>query len=219
MKATVTIINLSGPTLRESIHDGRRFVGGTMGQSYGIKVENNTGGRILAVITVDGRNVIDSSPGDDAGDGYVISGRSTFICDGWRTSSSNVCEFTLTTPGAGYADSLGDSSNVGVIGVAVFSEQALRREFLRGSAPPPTPIASRSVEPQRMRSAATGFGDDRESHVRTVKFERDGNEPEIHLINYDTIDALVSAGVMIKSLSPGPCAFPKSTPSYCPRPS
>ena len=54
--------------------DGRGFVVGTPGLEYGIRVCNTTGDRVLAVMSVDGVNVVSGETASPAQSGYVLSG-------------------------------------------------------------------------------------------------------------------------------------------------
>ncbi len=52
--------------------DGRRWVVGTPGQEYAIRVCNTSGGRVLAVMSVDGVNVVSGDTASPAQSGYVL---------------------------------------------------------------------------------------------------------------------------------------------------
>ena len=52
--------------------DGRGYVVGTPGQEYGIRVCNTTGDRVLAVMSVDGVNVVSGETASPAQSGYVL---------------------------------------------------------------------------------------------------------------------------------------------------
>src|SRR5215471_6958030 len=70
---TVNLITRpDGATIPEYPKDGRRWVIGNPGQEYGIRVCNSTGGRLLAVMSVDGVNVITGDTASPAQSGYVL---------------------------------------------------------------------------------------------------------------------------------------------------
>ena len=54
--------------------DGRSCVVGTPGQEYGIRVCNTTGERVLAVMSVDGVNIVSGETASPSQSGYVLSG-------------------------------------------------------------------------------------------------------------------------------------------------
>jgi hypothetical protein len=123
-------------------------VEGHWGNTYAIRVYNHTSSRIEAVVTVDGRDVITGKAGNyKKGRGYVISPYDSVLIDGFRTSWSNVAAFRFTDVGDSYAARMGDASNVGVIGVAIFKEKTYR--------PKPIPYARQKKYDQGL---GTGYG-------------------------------------------------------------
>ena len=120
---------------------GRSFVLGRWGERYLIRVRNREHRRVEVVLTVDGRDVINGTPGSYSNRGYVIDAQSELIIEGFRQSTSSVATFRFTHPGDSYAGRLGSAENVGVIGAAFFPE--------RGAA-----IAHR-VRPSRRRDGAS----------------------------------------------------------------
>jgi len=208
---TVTIEALDGPAIRTTTHAGQTYVGGTLGQRYQIKVHQGAGrggqsSRFLAVCTVDGRNVLDAKPGSIDGQGLVITYSGAF--DGWRTSMEYVAAFRITSPAESYASGKGDVSNVGVIGVAIFEEKrAVRPPPVRRLCSTPAVMrgATRGIASPRPASAGTGFGESHTSRVTTTTFDRQAKAAETIEIRYDTIEALIEAGIL---QPPGPSAFP-----------
>jgi hypothetical protein len=114
-----------GERLRTFHHRGQTFALGRMGQRYQIRVVNHTGGRIEAVVTVDGRDVLSGRPGDFRNQrGYLVEGYGEVVIEGFRQSLSEVAAFRFTTPGDSYSSRMGSPENVGIIGLAVFDERA-----------------------------------------------------------------------------------------------
>jgi hypothetical protein len=108
-------------------HHGRTYVEGRWGQHYQIRVFNHTSRRVETVVTVDGRNAVSGQVGDYRSQrGYVIQPWGSVLIDGFRTSSQRVAAFRFTEVGGSYAARMGDASNVGVVGVAVFKERTYR---------------------------------------------------------------------------------------------
>jgi hypothetical protein len=104
-------------------HEGRRYVVGTPGHEYTLRVINRTGARILAVTSVDGVNVVSGETASPEQSGYVIDAWGSVEIGGWRKSLSRTAAFYFTDLGDSYAARTGRPGNVGVIGVAVFRER------------------------------------------------------------------------------------------------
>jgi len=107
-------------------HRGEYWVVGVPGERYAIEVRNRLGGRLLAVASVDGVNVVsgETAAWDQAG--YVLDPGEHYQISGWRKSDSDVAAFTFTSLPNSYAVRTGRPANVGVIGVALFREQPPR---------------------------------------------------------------------------------------------
>jgi hypothetical protein len=105
-------------------HDGESYVMGHTGDRYTIRVSNHTGRRIEAVVTVDGRDVVDGKPGDFRNKrGYLVPAFGQVDIDGWRLSQSQAAAFRFSAVADSYAARMGNAREVGVIGVAVFPER------------------------------------------------------------------------------------------------
>jgi hypothetical protein len=108
-------------------HDGENFVLGRLGDRYTIRVCNRTGRRVEAVVSVDGRDVIDGRPGDFANKrGYLVPAWGEVEIDGWRLSQWQAAAFRFSSVADSYAARTGNARNVGVIGVAIFPERIYR---------------------------------------------------------------------------------------------
>jgi hypothetical protein len=106
-------------------HDGESYVMGHTGERYVIRVVNHSGRRIEAVVTVDGRDVVDGKAGDFRNKrGYLVSAWGQVDIDGWRLSESRAAAFRFSSVADSYAARTGNAREVGVIGVAVFPERA-----------------------------------------------------------------------------------------------
>ena len=136
--------------------DGRHWVVGTPGQEYAVRVCNTTGGRVLAVISVDGVNVVTGDTASPAQSGYVLSAHECADIDGWRKSLARTAAFYFTELPDAYAARTGRPDNVGVIGVALFRE----KPPAIAASPPAGKIAAepRSDEPPRGRKRRRGRG-------------------------------------------------------------
>jgi hypothetical protein len=129
-----------GGVLPTYYHNGSMFVAGQTGERYNIRVTNNTGERIEAVVTVDGRDVISGQLGDYKSQrGYVLEPYGSVVIDGFRQSLDHVAAFRFTDVGNSYSARWGTPQHVGVIGVAAFKEHVPWRQRRQ----PPAPIATR----------------------------------------------------------------------------
>ena len=131
--------------------DGRHWVVGTPGQEYGIRVCNTTGERVLAVMSVDGVNVVSGETASPAQSGYVLSAHECADINGWRKNNSSTAAFYFTELPDAYAARTGRPENVGVIGVAFFRERPQR---ITWKDTPARVAASPAAEPAARQDAA-----------------------------------------------------------------
>jgi len=139
--------------------DGRLFVVGEPGHRYSLRVTNRTGGRVLAVMSVDGVNIISGQTASYDQRGYVFAPHESYDISGWRKSTTEVAAFSFAPLPQSYAARTGRPGDVGVIGVAVFRERPLLEPLdaqsrplssrpLSSPPPPPAPPpVSRRVMP------------------------------------------------------------------------
>jgi hypothetical protein len=138
-----------------SVHekDGRHYVVGQPGREYAIRITNRSAGRILAVTSVDGVNVVSGDTASPEQSGYVIDSAGSVEIAGWRKSFSRTAAFFFTEHSNSYAVRTGRPFDVGVIGVAVFAEQA-RRAMSRIGQPWQAERADSSAESAAPQGAA-----------------------------------------------------------------
>jgi len=106
---------------------GGRFVIGKKGREYELKVRNLSNVRLEAVMSVDGLDVIDGTSASIKKRGYIVNPGQTVVVKGFRTSSNAVASFKFSSVSSSYANlKHGDTRNVGVIGLALFSEKGSR---------------------------------------------------------------------------------------------
>lgn len=108
-------------------HQGNLYVEGVEGRRYLVRVYNPTMGRVETVISVDGLDVHDGKVAGADKNGLVIGPRGKFDFEGFRVSNEKVASFRFGGVEGGYAASKGDTSNVGVIGVAFYQEKERMR--------------------------------------------------------------------------------------------
>ncbi|HET7844285.1 MAG TPA: hypothetical protein VFL14_09060, partial [Xanthomonadales bacterium] len=119
----VTVRDLdTGRELPLYTQSGRWYVPGEAGHRYAVSLENRTGERVLAVLSVDGVNAISGQTASAQQTGYVLSPWQRTEVRGWRKNMGEVAEFYFTDLPDSYAARTGRPQNVGVIGVAVFRE-------------------------------------------------------------------------------------------------
>jgi hypothetical protein len=126
------------------LHDSR-YVAGEIGGRYQLRLTNNSGQRVEAVVTVDGRDVVSGEVGDYSKQrGYVLDPWGSVVIDGFRQSMSQVASFRFASLSESYSARRGTPQHVGVIGVAVFDEKARptprpRPRPITPTEPPPPP--------------------------------------------------------------------------------
>lgn len=100
----------------------RRFVEGSHGGLYTIVLHNRCKADLQVVLSVDGLDVLDGKPASVTKRGYVIPAGETLEVQGYRTGYNTVSAFQFSTVSNSYANlSRGDTRNVGVIGLAVYT--------------------------------------------------------------------------------------------------
>src|SRR5712672_762518 len=100
-------------------HEGRAWIAGRPGNEYQVTLRSRQSQDVLAVISVDGVNVVTGQTADPSQSGYVLSPRGGFDILGWRTNLSQTAAFYFTALPDSYAARTGRPDNVGVIGVAL----------------------------------------------------------------------------------------------------
>lgn len=102
--------------------NGSFYTEGVQDRRYFVRVINPTMGRIEVVASVDGLDILNGKPASVGGGGFVIRPRSQYDFEGFRVSNEQVAAFRFGSVESGYAASKGDTSNVGIIGVALYQE-------------------------------------------------------------------------------------------------
>jgi len=134
-EAQILVDGVPAPTFW---HEGESYVMGHTGQRYVIRVLNHNGRRIEAVVTVDGRDVVDGKNGDfQHKRGYLVPAWGQVDIDGWRLSESQAAAFRFSSVADSYAARTGNAREVGVIGVAIFPERIYRPRPVVVPPPPP----------------------------------------------------------------------------------
>jgi hypothetical protein len=203
-------------------HEGRAYVVGKPGSEYQVVMRNRRGEDLLAVVSVDGVNVLTGQTASAAQGGYIVGSHDRLDVKGWRKSLGEVASFYFTSLGDSYAARTDRPGNVGVIGVALFRrapryeppqpesapyEWGPRSERERKDAPAQDSAGSLAKRAEArpapsMPSApsaplGTGHGRREESRAYYTEFERATREPEETIaIYYDSYRNLVAQGVL-----------------------
>lgn len=213
--ADVSVYDRSeGRWLQVYRHEGRLYVAGKPGHEYQIRVANRLREDLLAVISVDGVNVITGQTANPSQSGYVLSPRGSLEVQGWRRNLSQTAAFYFTALPDSYAARTGRPDDVGVIGVALF-----RRKHEPSPVAPiaPEAAAGRRAE-QDARGARIGTGHGRHEHspATHVAFERASSAPaEIVTLYYDSHANLLARGIIREppiQVAPTPRPFPGFVP-------
>lgn len=181
-------------------HEGRAYVAGKPGNEYQVVLRNRQREDVLAVVSVDGVNVVTGQTAHPSQSGYVLGPRSALQIKGWRRSLSQTAAFYFTSLPDSYAARTGRPHDVGVIGVALFRKK------------PPAPAAP--IARDRSEAAVgTGHGRHETSHARHVAFERATRAPaEVITLYYDSRANLVARGIIRDAMSYPPHPFPGFVP-------
>jgi hypothetical protein len=110
---------------RRGLFSGNKYgLIGRIGERYTIWLRNDSDSRLEFVVSVDGLDVIDGRSAALNKPGYMIEPGRTTVIDGFRRSMSEVAAFRFSSVKNSYAQKkYGDATNVGVIGIAIFSER------------------------------------------------------------------------------------------------
>jgi hypothetical protein len=204
----------AGRTLPIYEHEGRRYVAGEPRHQYELRVRNSSAGRVLAVTSVDGLNVITGETAAQEQSGYVLGRWDSVRIEGWRKSLDEVATFYFTKLADSYAARTGRPHDVGVIGVALFRERRpypepyyepccarLQDDSAEAPAAAPESNAQASDELARERDTSgaraqrrgeskseaklgTGHGHREASPAQYVNFQRASSAPDETIVIY-----------------------------------
>lgn len=189
-------------------HQGRAHIVGKPGNEYQVVVRNRTGEEVLAVVSVDGVNVITGETADPSQSGYVLAPHGSVAIQGWRKDLSRTAAFYFTSLADSYAARTGRPDDVGVIGVALFRKRQKQAELSRSDS-----AAERAAGPQ----LGTGHGRQEHSPARFVEFERASHAPaQLLSLYYDSRANLAARGVLREPVPVAP--LPRPFPGFVPDP-
>jgi hypothetical protein len=193
-------------------HEGRGYIAGRPGNEYQLILHNRSDADVLAVVAVDGVNVISGETASWEQPGYIVPAHGEVVVQGWRKSLSRVAAFYFTPHANAYASRTGRPDHVGVIGVAVFrarvpdvvigraDDEAGRPERADRSAQSAAEaggLARSAPAPGDRSRLGTGHGSSQSSPARYAGFERASHEPQqVVALYYDSYTNLVAQGVI-----------------------
>ena len=103
---------------------GRRIATGEHGARYEVMLKNDARHAVEVVVSVDGLDAMDGKPASFKKRGYVLAPFETLAVEGFRTSAGSVATFHFGSMSGSYGQRRhGNTTNAGVIGVAVFEEK------------------------------------------------------------------------------------------------
>jgi len=208
--ADLTVFDRSeGRNLPVYWHEGRAYVVGKPGNEYQLNLRSRQGEEVLAVLSVDGVNVITGETATVQQSGYVLSPWRPLEVRGWRKDLSRTAAFYFTSLPDSYAARTGRPDDVGAIGVALFRKKAPEplpysqlapaapqsRKEASGAGSSADQAAPRAAE--REERLGTGHGRNEASPARQVAFERATRDPaETVVIYYDNYRNLLARGII-----------------------
>ncbi len=208
----------TGALLPSHYHQGRHYVVGQPDNEYEIRIRNNTRADVLAVVSVDGINVITGQTASPSQSGYVVFAYGSTRISGWRKSLSAAASFYFTPLSDSYAARTHRPENVGVIGVALFQRHHFEEELGQVPGVTASPRAKQEAQSRAQDGAqdraepklGTGHGQIHGSAARHAQFERSTSRPvEVITLYYDSHENLVARGIL-QSRPGEPDPFPLS---------
>jgi len=222
------LVNGNPIPIFDDYRNGKKWIEARKDSIFSIKIENSSYNRVLAVISVDGLNVINAKHEDPHNStGYIINSNSSIVVPGWLIDQEKVREFVFTERGTSYAKKIGaDQSNIGVIGAAIFPEKPRYHLSTWNSQPTfsysfsngynysngAVPITATNFTEKLYRSdVSVGSGEYQNYNTEEVSFNRDKLETTL-VIYYENKEKLIEMGILDNN-SPQPFLTPTN---YCP---
>jgi hypothetical protein len=125
---------VNGRELKEYSHKGKAFVEAKEKSEYSLRVRNNSGKRVKAIISVDGICAISGKPASESDTGYIVNPWGYIDVKGFRIDDNNIASFKFDEGKSSYASLVENdfnekkaqespSANNGVIGVRIWEEK------------------------------------------------------------------------------------------------
>lgn len=118
-------VHINGKSIKRFSHEGKLFIEGHHDSEYAIRVQNNTNRRVLAILSVDGVNVVNGTEAKEASTGYVIAAYGAITVKGFRESNDHIGTFKFSTKEKSYTKTTatGSMQDCGVIGCMIVEEK------------------------------------------------------------------------------------------------
>jgi hypothetical protein len=206
------------------LYKGKCWIEGRENSNYFIELKNNTGNRVMAVVSVDGLSVTNGQLASFDSDGFLVEPYGTVSLPGWMLNNQTAAEFVFGKKENSYATQIGESGNTGVIGAAWFTEKPKPIKYVKGirgitaSSGVGMMSSNSIVASGYTQSLGTEFGESVGFATTQVAFEKASNTPEtVMLIYYDTAQNLQKMGIRLKERYTYsiPDAFPASKSDFC----
>lgn len=183
---------IDGKPAHQYASGGSVYVEGKKGATFALELKNNTASRVLFVPSIDGLSALDGKSQANTHDdsGYAVGPFSSYRVEGWRTSLDTVRKFEFANKGEGktYAEQMtGKAESCGVVSVRVIKEKPfiIQNETtwinvndsiltINAGSVEVSNISTlvSAVNTSATLDLGTRFGDESESRVRKVDFER-----------------------------------------------
>ena len=117
-------VEVNGRPVKKYCENNKLFIESRKGTKYSIKIKNKSSVRGMAIISVDGIDVLTGKEASSADGGYIVDAFGTLEVNGYRISDSEVASFVFTERDKSYTKEVtGSSTNAGVIGVRLYAEK------------------------------------------------------------------------------------------------
>lgn len=120
----ITVLINGKPAKVYQHHNGLRYIEARNGTEYSLRIYNGSFQQRLAVVTVDGVNVISGQPQSNSGigQGYIVNANQTLEIKGFRKDLNSVGAFKFCKASGSYCNEKeGLKGNNGIIGVRLYS--------------------------------------------------------------------------------------------------
>lgn len=131
---------VNGRPVKEYYHKGKFYIEARENTEYSIKIKNHSYNRIMAVVSIDGIDVLKGQNASEAESGYIINGYSSTEIKGYRIDNDNVANFKFDDGKKSYSTQIENKfnpkeiakvakgikapcKNNGVIGVRIWEEK------------------------------------------------------------------------------------------------
>lgn len=209
-------IIVNGCPIKQYRHGGRVYVEGRRGKEFTLRVRNDGYDRVKAVVSVDGKNVLDATEASRGGRGYVIEPHSTLEIPGWRISGEKAANFFFSDLRGAYNQD--NQANVGVFGICLFRERprysamlslGATRGIISSGSLYNCSAAAAVCDSAASSNLGTGWGEVSEFRTREVSYDFDYTPFLTEEVYYDDARGLKARGIRLDEGSRGyPQAFP-----------